>query len=151
MYKKGLSTVVTSLIIILLVLVAIGIVWIVVRGVVTEGAGEIESTVDCLNVNIDIVDVDNDRCDGTRCILNITRGMDDEDIEGVNIVVSSDAASYQGTETINSGQTKEVTINDDDNEMSNTDTVSKVAASAYFDDDGEKNYCAGADEYTVTS
>ena len=35
--KKGLSTVVTTLIIILLVLVAIGIVWVVIRGVIESG------------------------------------------------------------------------------------------------------------------
>ena len=39
--KKGLSAVVTTLIIILLVLVAVGIIWVVVQNIVTEGAESI--------------------------------------------------------------------------------------------------------------
>jgi hypothetical protein len=45
--KRGLSTVVTTLIIILLVLVAIGIIWIVIRGVIESGAGQIDVAAKC--------------------------------------------------------------------------------------------------------
>lgn len=47
--KRGLSTVVTTLIIILLVLVAIGIIWVVIRGVIDTGAGSIDYSVKCLD------------------------------------------------------------------------------------------------------
>ncbi|MCX6746682.1 MAG: hypothetical protein NTU63_00935, partial [Candidatus Pacearchaeota archaeon] len=59
MQKKGLSTIVTTLIIIVLVLVAIGIVWIVVRNVIqtgTEGVGLSQFT---LNAEIKDVTADN--------------------------------------------------------------------------------------------
>ena len=39
--KKGLSDIVTNIILIVLVLVAAGVVWIVVRNLVSQGAGEI--------------------------------------------------------------------------------------------------------------
>mgnify|MGYP001589054251 CR=1 FL=1 len=44
---KGLSTVVTTLIIILLVFVAIGIVWAVVQGIFTRGTEQVEGGLDC--------------------------------------------------------------------------------------------------------
>jgi flagellin-like protein len=50
MEKKGLSAVVTTLIIILLVLVAVGIIWVVVRNVVEEGGSTIDLSVKCLDV-----------------------------------------------------------------------------------------------------
>ena len=43
MLKRGLSKVVTTLIVILLVLVAIGIVWVVVKDVITEGSEEVST------------------------------------------------------------------------------------------------------------
>ncbi|MGD9275993.1 MAG: hypothetical protein PVJ67_02375 [Candidatus Pacearchaeota archaeon] len=56
--KKGLSTIVTTLIIILLVLVAIGIVWVVIANLVQEGGEQIfldkfTTSLDIKNVNVD--------------------------------------------------------------------------------------------------
>ena len=50
--KRGLSTVVTSLIIILLVLVAIGIIWVVVRGMITTSSGQIDIKSRCLEIDV---------------------------------------------------------------------------------------------------
>ena len=41
MQKRGLSTVITTLIMILLVLVAIGIIWVVVRGIIEKNSEQI--------------------------------------------------------------------------------------------------------------
>ncbi len=41
MNKRGLSGVVTSLILILLVLVAVGIVWVVVKNIISEGSEQV--------------------------------------------------------------------------------------------------------------
>jgi len=49
---KGLSTVVTTLIIILLVLVAIGIIWGVVNNLLGKSSGTIEISTKCLDVNV---------------------------------------------------------------------------------------------------
>ena len=50
--KKGLSTVVTTLIIILLVLVAVGIIWGVVNNLLGKSKGTIESSTKCLDLEI---------------------------------------------------------------------------------------------------
>ncbi len=54
--KRGLSTVVTTLIIILLVLVAIGIIWIVVRGVIEQGAQQVDVSSKCPFLDITITE-----------------------------------------------------------------------------------------------
>ncbi len=55
--KRGLSAIVATLIIILLVLVAVGIVWVVVNSVIKEGAEDIEINAKCLQVSLEAVSV----------------------------------------------------------------------------------------------
>ena len=57
MNKRGLDAVVTTLIIILLVLVAVGIIWVVVRNVVQQGAQQIDISSKCIAVDIKAVSV----------------------------------------------------------------------------------------------
>ena len=55
--KKGLSTVVTTLIIILLVLVAVGIIWGVVNNLLSKSEGTIESSTKCLDLDVRAIKV----------------------------------------------------------------------------------------------
>ena len=50
--RKGLSDIVTNVLIILLVLVAIGIIWAFVRPTIQEGAGQLSGTGDCLTAEV---------------------------------------------------------------------------------------------------
>jgi flagellin-like protein len=52
MNNKGLSGIVTTLIIILLTLVAIGIIWAVVSNLLSKSSGTVESSTKCLDVDI---------------------------------------------------------------------------------------------------
>jgi hypothetical protein len=52
--NKGLSTIVTTLIIILLVLVAIGIIWSVVKGLLDDSKDDIANSQQCLDIEIDV-------------------------------------------------------------------------------------------------
>jgi hypothetical protein len=84
--KKGLSTVVTTLIIILLVLVAIGIVWVVVRNVIEQGTGQIDIGVKCINNVVKATSVD---CtDPASCTVNLKRDTGNDEIGGVKLVFS---------------------------------------------------------------
>jgi len=49
---KGLSEIVATLIIILLTLVAVGIIWVVIRVVVKIGAGQISVSAIFININL---------------------------------------------------------------------------------------------------
>ena len=50
--RKGLSDIITNVLIILLVLVAIGIVWAFVKPVLDKGGGKLEGADECLTVDI---------------------------------------------------------------------------------------------------
>jgi len=86
--KRGLSTVVTTLIIILLVLVAIGIIWIVVRNVLESGSNEIDFRTKCLDVDVKatavtcLTDVDN----WAVCNVSLERTRGSDEIAGVKLV-----------------------------------------------------------------
>lgn len=59
--KKGVSAVIIMVIMIALVLVAIGIVWVVVSGILTDSAGSAERQAKCLNTvfNVESVEFEN--------------------------------------------------------------------------------------------
>jgi len=86
--KKGLSTVVTTLIIILLVLVAIGIIWVVVRGVIEQGSGQIKASTQCNQVDVRITNVPSSTCDGTSCVVTVERRAGGGVIGGIYLTIS---------------------------------------------------------------
>ena len=96
--KKGLSTVVTTLIIILLVLVAIGIIWVVISNVISEGTQSADWAVKCLEVSVKATSVTN--CISTSCDVTLSRTGSGDAINGVKLVFrnetsgSSDVLDY---------------------------------------------------------
>jgi hypothetical protein len=70
--KKGLSTIVTTLIIILLVLVAIGIIWSVVKGLLDSSKDDISNSQKCLDIEITVSKLSNVTA-GTSNALTLKR------------------------------------------------------------------------------
>ena len=83
MQKRGLSGIVATLLIILLVIVAVGIVWVVVRGVLQEGASEVGFETLTADVEIKKAYVE----DGVANVL-VKRGTGEGNVVGVKIVLS---------------------------------------------------------------
>ncbi len=75
MNRRGVSQIVSTILIILLVLVAIGIVWVVVERIVRSGGGIIEEKAGCIGVSLSLVDVE---CvsDGDHVNVTVSRGGD---------------------------------------------------------------------------
>ncbi len=84
--KKGLSTIVATLLIILLTLVAVGIIWLVIRGVVQGGADDVNISSKCLSSEVVVTQVNSAGGDLYDVTLNRKRGTDE--IGGVKLVVS---------------------------------------------------------------
>lgn len=98
--KRGLSTVVTTLIIILLVLVAIGIIWIVVRGVIEQGSQQIDVSSKCPFLDITITEAQARFCNGTACNATIVRSSGgDETGVFYRLVVNNGTATCKYDET----------------------------------------------------
>ena len=83
--KRGLSAIITTLLSVLLVLVAVGIVWAVVSGVLRGGAEDLELSAKCLNIDVRATAVD---CtDLSACVVTLDRtGTETDAIAGVKLV-----------------------------------------------------------------
>ncbi len=140
--KRGLSAIITTLLVVVLVLVAVGIVWGVINNLLTEGAEGIESSARCLNINVKATSVN---CDtASACVVTLTRtGSDDDEIGGVKLVF------FEGTDTsglIDSDDVADLggnieklagkTITDIDSTLSNPD---KIEVTVYL---GEEQLCS---------
>lgn len=82
MKKRGLSMVVTTLILILLSFVAIGIVWVVVKNVIDSGAEEV--TMDSFNLNLEIQNV---YSENNHLYVNVKRNPGAGNFDGIKFVL----------------------------------------------------------------
>ncbi|MEK6904296.1 MAG: hypothetical protein AABW87_01760 [Nanoarchaeota archaeon] len=141
--KKGLSDIVTTLIIIVLSLVAIGIIWVVVRNLVESGAEQIDVSQKCLSVELSAVRV-NESSSGVYDVT-LKRGSDSQGDIGVKVNI------FQGT-TLNSGVLNFGAVGDLDAIGTTTKTVNtnadtatpviggdKIEFTAFFLDDASGN------------
>jgi hypothetical protein len=146
MDKKGLSAVVTTLIIILLVLVAVGIVWVVVRNVVETGTGQLDLNAKCLAVKLDAVSVEQIGFDGTEATYRIKlhRDAGGEAIGGVKISLHNDTDSSGVLDFGQSIDALDTVYSDIDTATTN---ATKLEYTAYFvDASGNEQACLQTNE-----
>ena len=101
MQKRGLSTIVITLIIILISLVAVGIIWVVVRNVIQSGTegialGQFTLGADIINVNVDN--------SSNNVSLSVKRSSGEGEITGIKFIFSDEADSEIITEKIALGK-----------------------------------------------
>lgn len=140
--KKGLSTVVTTLIIILLVLVAIGIVWVVVRGLIGTTETQIDIQQKCIGIDV-VMESASCTSDGAAqpvytCTAKVrkTGGIDPI---GIRVFFSNDAGSIAGA----SGDTTlPISLSNLASGISaGTILPTKVEAIPYFGTSAAPSYC----------
>lgn len=141
--KKGLSTVVTTLIIILLVLVAIGIVWVVVRGLISTTEGQINIQQKCIGVTLDITSAS---CTGTDnvppCDI-LVRKLGTATPDGMQVTIYTLAGS------INNKNVSVGELNTNVNLGATGDgIITKVSAAAYFGNGADRAFCTQVVEST---
>lgn len=83
MEKRGLSTIVTTLLIILLVIIAIGVIWAVVRNVLQKGSENIGFEGLLIELNIRAASID-----GDTAYVQVKREAGEGDLVGINFVFS---------------------------------------------------------------
>ncbi len=89
---KGMSEVVTTVIFVSLALIAIGIVWAVINGVVQRGSADVTSTETCLKFDVSPTAA---TCVVNDCSVTLYRKSGGADIKGVKIVFK-DATGASG-------------------------------------------------------
>lgn len=143
--KKGLSAIVGTLLIILLVIAAVGIVWAVLRGTIQGGADDIGLSDQCLKISIKPTSVEylND-------IYTITyeREAGGADIAGVKLIVSNSTDAGTHTVSGNLAPFGKKTVTVEDNEI--VVNATKVKAIAYLlDSEGNDYVCPTTNEYNL--
>ncbi len=148
MRKKGLSAVITTLITILLVLVAIGIIWVVVRNIVETGTEDIGVSAKCLPVDVRVTSVS--ACSSTSCTVSLTRRAGGDAIAGVKLVFSnstsggaSDVLDSPGNIQPLGTETRTITI------TGLTNDPDKVEVTPYFkDSSGNEQICSSTTSFS---
>ncbi|MEK6858969.1 MAG: hypothetical protein AABX53_03610 [Nanoarchaeota archaeon] len=113
--KRGLSDIVTAILIILLVLVAIGIIWAFLRPTITEGAGQLEGITDVYSTLLTI-DSQSAQLDATTKVLSfvVSRGSGSGTIVGLTTIIedgSGNAKSFRNETILGSLDSRRIYVN----------------------------------------
>src|SRR4030042_1922161 len=151
--NKGLSTIVATLLIILLTLVAVGIIWIVIRNVVQGGTNQVDLNSKCLATEIVATQVTNTSDDAFNVTLNVKSADDKSPVGGVMLVFTdpTESTSYPvpiestGANTLTALKTVTVTADLSSSGLVNPNKVSDVTY--FLDDSNNKQLCNTASAF----
>ena len=127
--KKGLSDIITNVLIILLVLVAISIIWFFVRPTIQQGAGALGGAGDCLTIQLEPVSC-NIAVNGDYS-AQIRRNPGEGQLQGLILQVTGDnnqAIALNAAQTIAIGETKTISGTDTGLPSLTTPRTLKIAA-----------------------
>ena len=149
--KKGVSMIVSTMIIILLIIVAVGILWFVVSGAIKGSGGQFALGQKCIEINLEV----NARCIAnsstdysSNCTAKLERRPGGEDFEGLKLIFYNETQN----EIVDvSGNIKELGIKTEGEittspiPLNGMENVTKLEVTAYFkDDSGREQLCSGA-------
>lgn len=140
--SKGMSAVVATLIIILLVIVAVGLVWVVVRNVVSEGVSQIDMGSKCNLVSIQPTQLT--AVSASEYKVTLERSAGGDDIAGVKLIFSNATGetNYVHTQPGNIAPLATTTITATG--VTTPTNVNKVEVAVYFEtEEGEEYVCSG--------
>lgn len=141
---RGLSTVVTSLIIILLVLVAIGIVWVVVSGMLKSTGTQIDISSKCVT---SLLSVESATCaSAVNCTVGVKR-TGGYSLNGTKVVFSNSVGTSTQFDIVGDpGVLKSMNLN-----PGTTGVPTKVSVVGYFNDadTGVAQTCSQSAEKTI--
>lgn len=144
--KRGLSTIVIILIIVLLSLVATGIVWLVVKGIIGAGVSQIEINAKCMEIDVKATDVVS--TSATVYDVTLTReGGSEDEIGGVKLVFTNVAEQLNNITDVpgNIGFLDTITESGIETGIPN---VNKVEVVIYFiDESGNEQLCSKINSY----
>ncbi|MEN7982464.1 MAG: hypothetical protein ABFQ65_03370 [Nanoarchaeota archaeon] len=93
-HKRGISTVVITIIMIVLVLAAIGVVWTIISSIIEDSSGEIGISSKCLKVNLIVTKM---ICADATCDITVNRKAGGENIGGFKLIFSNSVSGNVGT------------------------------------------------------
>jgi len=144
--KKGLSTIVIILIIVLLGLVAAGIIWAVVKGIINVGVGQIDISAKCINVDVKAISVVN--VSETNYTVILKREVGGDEIAGVKIIFTNATIGNNYVHDV-PGNMEPLDIKTESNIGTGIANADKVEVVVYFkDESGNEQLCSRSNEYS---
>jgi len=134
--KKGLSTIVVTLIIILVSLVAVGIVWVVVRNLINAGTQGVDVSSKCININVEATAVNCSSVGVSRiCDVTLTRtGTGSDTIAGVKLVFKNTTAQTSSPLISLLGNIQPLVAKTQTGINTSLTSVNRVEVTAFFKD-----------------
>ena len=140
--NRGLSDVVTTLLIVLLVLVAIGIIWVVVRNVVQQGSEQIDVSSRCIAVDLKAVSVVENATNPGIYAVTLKRNAGGDEIGGVKISLFN-ATENSGVLEFGAAPGELDTVTQTVNTGGNVTNANRLDYTAYFvDASGNEKLCS---------
>lgn len=143
--KRGLSTIVVTLIIVLLAIVATGIIWVVVRGIIDVGVGQVNINAKCVDIEVKATKLVS--TDTTTYDVTLQREASRDEISGVKLIFTNATGDtnfiYDASGNIALLKIKKVSSGD-----TGISNVNKVEVVVYFkDESGEEQLCSKTSSY----
>ena len=141
--KRGLSGIVTALILIVLVLVAAGIVWAVYNSLIKGSAEDTEFNSKCLGVSLDVTKLS---CDADGCSASLERGLgSNQEFDGLEYAFANSTDTLDWETSVGNIPVKKAISTIYMNDTTQTD---EVQIRIYFVKTDETNYyCSPAIVY----
>lgn len=144
--KKGVSGIISIILIIALLLVVVGIVWLVIQNVVTEGTEELDFATKCLGTELEVTAVTCGETNSTNCDVVVKKTKGDE-IGGVKVVLTDEDGNSQVTGS--AGDISVLATKSIDSSYSDfEDEPTKVESTIYFiKENGDEYICSNSHEF----
>ena len=150
--RKGMSEIVTTLLVLVLVIVIIGVIWIVVRGIADKGTEQIDLKTKCLE---SVVKVTKATCDTNGlCNATLSRQSGTDELAGVKLIFVDQAKENSFTYDI-SGNLEAPNLRTENGEdgsgiATGLTNVTTARAEVYFlDSSGKEVLCTGGSGVNV--
>ncbi len=143
--RKGLSAVITTLIIILLVLVAIGVVWVVVKSIIQDGSEQVG--LDQFTLDLEIKSVKVEGSDVTTVVVRRNPGQGN--FIGINFIFSNGTDSEIIRENVSLNEFEERSFIFTLTEISATSLKEVSVAPIYESTSGKENTGNVADKFEI--
>ena len=101
MEKKGLSEVVTAILIVLLAVAAVVIVWAVIRPMIQSSSSQVQTA--CVTLDLEVTEVDT-----VNNMITIKRNVGEGELNTVKVVLNSGTESETQTLTVAEGDLEEL-------------------------------------------
>ena len=143
--KKGMDAIVTTVIMVALALIAIGIIWAVISNLISNRAGDIDVQSKCLGVQLEIPHA---VCYTGSCIANVTKKSGDK-ISGVRLAIvsfanDSNLSSSEADIPVGATESRNLTMGGISSGLKGD-----ITAAAYFLVAGKPSYCQTKATYKI--